>query len=134
MQTLTFLSAATQRQSTKNMTSVSAVHIILTPTIPIGGRDQTKDLLKRSPALCRLSSHAPFRLLTNITKGYFTNHPLKNAIVVLFLQICQDVRLVQKMDLHAPVVGLVNLRVHKKPQYRKISTQMLYLHLRLQSF
>ena len=51
------------RQSWETMTSVSAGHIILTPTQPVGsGRphgNRTRDLLTRSRALYRLSYRAP---------------------------------------------------------------------------
>ena len=41
------------------MTSVSASHIILTPTQPVGSRRPQRDLLTRSRALYRLSYRAP---------------------------------------------------------------------------
>ena len=43
------------RQSRETMTSVSACHIILTPTQPEESGDRTQDLLTRSRALYRLS-------------------------------------------------------------------------------
>ena len=56
------LRAAIQRQSWETMTSISARHIILTPTQPVGSgrpqRNRTRNILTRSRALYRLS-YAP---------------------------------------------------------------------------
>ena len=55
---LNFLHSATRRQSgeTTTMTCASAVHSsMLTPTQPVGSRDQTHDILMRSHTLYRLS-------------------------------------------------------------------------------
>ena len=65
------------RQSWETMTSVSAGHIILTPTQPVGsgrpqrggGGDRTRDLLTRSRALYRLSYRAPQENFREEMKG-----------------------------------------------------------------
>ena len=43
------------------MTSVSAGHIILTPTQPVGNENRTRNLLTRSRTLYRLSFRVPFQ-------------------------------------------------------------------------
>ena len=57
------------RQSWEIMTSVSAGHIILTPTQPVGSgqphRESNPNILSRSRALYRLSYRAPLHLLSS---------------------------------------------------------------------
>ena len=71
------------RQRGETMTSVTAGHIIVTPTQPVGSEDRTLDLLTRCHALYRLSYCAPHALWWILERNYSKKRRKKGNNIIM---------------------------------------------------